>query len=397
MPTGKIMKRILFVLINRANYGRSKAVLEAIKNHPDLELMIIAGSSLLVERYGKAVNVIKEDGFTINEELFMSVEGEIPQTMAQSVGLGIIQLAPVFAKLKPDVVVTVADRYEILATAIAATYMNIPLAHIQGGELTGTIDESVRHAVTKLANLHFTSTEQSRDRVIQMGENPQFVFNTGCPSIDLVKQCNLSPTKLKKIKIGGLGKIDLTKPYIIVMQHPVTTEFGNGFTQMEETLKAVKSINMQTLLLWPNPDAGSDDLSKAIRLFRETNRDFPIQYFKNIEPEDYYAVLANASCLIGNSSSFIREGSFLGAPTVLIGTRQNHREHGPNIIAVNHEHKQITQAVLKQIQHGKFESSNIYGSGDAGIQIAHLLATQNPPIQKEFYESSILKKQLVGK
>lgn len=378
-------KKILFVLINRANYGRAKTVLEAVKNHPNLDLTIVAGSGLLLERFGKAVNVIREDDFIVNEELYMNIEGEIPQTMAQSVGLGLIQLAPIFARTKPDVVVTIADRYEILATAIAATYMNLPLAHIQGGELTGTIDESVRHAVTKLSHYHFTSTEGSRERVIQMGENPDYVFNTGCPSIDLVKNSDISKTRLQSVKIGGLGKIDLSKPYILVMQHPVTTEFGNGFQQMNETLEAVKTINMPTLLLWPNPDAGSDDMSKAIRLFREKNKDFPIQYFKNLEPEDYYTVLANSSCLIGNSSSFVREGSFLGTPVVMVGSRQNNREHSNNLSSVDYNKDQIAKTAINQIKHGKYKSDNLYGKGDAGTQIADLLATKNPPIQKVFH------------
>lgn len=377
----------MFVLMNRANYARSRSSIAAVKHRPDLELQLICASGMLLERFGKAVQVVKKDGYKVDEELFMSVEGENPQTMAQSVGLGLAQLAPAISRLNPDVVVTIADRFETLATAIATTYMNKILVHIQGGELTGTIDESVRHAITKMAHIHCASTEQSKRRIISMGENPKYVFNTGCPSIDLANEADKSIKGLKKIKISGLGGIDLTKPYLLVMQHPVTTEFGQGKDQITETLNAIKELGIQTLMLWPNPDAGSDDISKAIRLFREQKKtSFPMQFFKNIEPEDYAAVLTNAACAIGNSSSFIREGSFLGTPAVLVGTRQQNREHGKNILTVPYESKKIVEAVRSQLKHGKYPSEHIFGSGSAGEKIANLIAKLNPPIQKSFYE-----------
>lgn len=382
------MKKVLFVLMNRANYARSKSSIEAVAKHPELELQVIAGSGMLLERFGKSVKVVKADGFKIDEELYMSIEGENPQTMAQSVGLGLLQLAPAITRLNPDVVVTIADRYETLATAIAATYMNKILVHIQGGELTGTIDESVRHAITKMAHLHFASTEESRSRIVSMGENPDFVFNTGCPAMDLAKNADKSINRLKEIKIGGLGNVDLTKPYLLVMQHPVTTEFGQGYHQITETLKALKELKIQTLMLWPNPDAGSDDMSKAIRIFREQNHvDFPIQFFKNVDPEDYITLMANAACLVGNSSSFIREGSFLGIPAVIVGTRQQNREHGENAIYSNYESADIVDRCRLQLNHGKFKPDYTYGNGDAGEQIADLISQINPPVQKIFCDS----------
>lgn len=382
------MKKVLFVLMNRANYARSKSSMEAVANHPELELQVIAGSGMLLERFGKSVKVVREDGFNIDEELYMSIEGENPQTMAQSVGLGLIQLAPAITRLNPDVVVTIADRYETLATAIAATYMNKLLVHIQGGELTGTIDESVRHAITKMAHLHFASTEESRKRIVSMGEIPEFVFNTGCPAMDLAKNADKSIDRLKKIKIGGLGNVDLARPYLLVMQHSVTTEFGQGYQQITETLKALKELKMQTLMLWPNPDAGSDDISKAIRIFREQNHvDFPIQFFKNVDPEDYVTIMANAACLVGNSSSFIREGSFLGIPAVIVGTRQQNREHGENAIYSDYEAAEIVNRCKIQLSHGKFEPNYTYGKGNAGELIADLIAHKNPPVQKVFCDT----------
>ncbi len=383
----KDIKKILIVLVNRANYARSKFVMDAIQNTRGLELQVVVSSGMLLERFGQAASVVKEDGFKISEEVYTSIEGENPLTMTQSVAVGLMQLAPVINRLNPDVVITIGDRYETIATAIAGAYMNKIVAHVQGGELTGTIDESVRHAITKLSHLHFTATQKSRERVIRMGENPKYVFNTGCPSIDLVRNSDLSRSRLVKTKLGGLGQVDLAKEYVVVMQHPVTTEFGSGFDQMRETLEAIKSLKMQTLMLWPNPDAGSDEISKAIRLFREDRPDFPVQFFKNIEPEDFAAILNNASCLIGNSSSFIREGSFLGTPAVEIGSRQTNREHAANVIYASYLAQDILKKVKAQIKHGRYKSSNIYGDGRAGEKIAEYIAGTNPPVQKTFYEA----------
>ncbi|OQA52079.1 MAG: UDP-N,N'-diacetylbacillosamine 2-epimerase (hydrolyzing) [candidate division WS2 bacterium ADurb.Bin280] len=361
--------------------------MDAIQNTRGLELQVVVSSGMLLERFGQAASVVKEDGFKISEEVYTSIEGENPLTMTQSVAVGLMQLAPVINRLNPDVVITIGDRYETIATAIAGAYMNKIVAHVQGGELTGTIDESVRHAITKLSHLHFTATQKSRERVIRMGENPKYVFNTGCPSIDLVRNSDLSRSRLVKTKLGGLGQVDLAKEYVVVMQHPVTTEFGSGFDQMRETLEAIKSLKMQTLMLWPNPDAGSDEISKAIRLFREDRPDFPVQFFKNIEPEDFAAILNNASCLIGNSSSFIREGSFLGTPAVEIGSRQTNREHAANVIYASYLAQDILKKVKAQIKHGRYKSSNIYGDGRAGEKIAEYIAGTNPPVQKTFYEA----------
>jgi UDP-hydrolysing UDP-N-acetyl-D-glucosamine 2-epimerase len=329
------MKKVCVVVASRANYGRIKAVLSAIKAQPGLELQLIVGASALLYRFGKVVDLIEADGFEVTSRIYSIVEGENLTTMAKSVGLGILELSTQFENLRPDIVLTVADRFETMATALAASYMNIRVAHTQGGEVTGSIDESVRHAITKLSHLHFAATEKSRDRIIRMGENPDFVFNTGCPAIDAISDIDLSmPANLFET-YGGVGiPVDPSRPYLVVLQHPVTTEFGSGFSQINETLKAVQEHNMQTVWLWPNVDAGSDDISKGLRMFRERNRDAPIHFFRNFAVEDYARLIGNAACLVGNSSSGIREGAYLGVPTVNIGSRQQRRERGGNVIDV---------------------------------------------------------------
>jgi UDP-hydrolysing UDP-N-acetyl-D-glucosamine 2-epimerase len=297
--------------------------------------------------------------------------------------MGIIELATQFENLKPDVVLTVADRFETLSTAIAASYMNIPLAHTQGGEVTGSIDESVRHAITKLAHIHFPATELAAEYLVRMGEDPGTVHWTGCPSIDIVRQTDLSMDDNLFDRYRGVGPdLDPAKPYIVVLQHPVTTEYGQGFKQISETIEAVHAVGMQTVWLWPNVDAGSDDVSKGLRQFRERNEADKIHFYRNFAVEDYARLINNASCLIGNSSSALREGAYLGVPAVNIGTRQQGRERGPNVHDVGYDRSAIETAIRSQIDHGRYPTSDMFGDGHSGERITDLLASSDIKIQK---------------
>jgi UDP-hydrolysing UDP-N-acetyl-D-glucosamine 2-epimerase len=381
----KQKRKVCVVVASRANYGRIKSVLKAIQEHSDLELQLIVAASALLHRFGSAIEVIRKDGFVVDASVYIIVEGENPTTMAKSTGLATIELATHFENLKPDVVFTVADRFETMATAISASYMNIPLAHTQGGEMTGSIDESVRHAITKLSQIHFVSTPASKDVVIRMGEDPDMVFVTGCPSIDCIGDIDLSLDGLFE-RYGGVGaEIDSKEAYLVVLQHPITTEYGKGFEQVNETLKTISRLRMQTVWLWPNVDAGSDDISKGLRMFREKHSPDYIHFYRNLSVEDYARLIHNCACLIGNSSSAIREGSFLGVPAVNIGSRQAGRERGPNVIDVGHDSVMIEDAVKKQLSHGKYERSFLYGDGKAGERIGEILASTLPGIQKRFY------------
>ena len=381
-------RRICVVVHSRANYGRIKTVMREISCHPSLELQLVVGSSALLERFGSAINNIRADGFKELATVSSIIEGENPTTMAKSTALAIIELATHFENLKPDIVLTVADRFETLATAIASSYMNIPLAHTQGGEVTGNIDESVRHAITKLAHIHFPATKKASEFIVRLGEDPKTVFLTGCPAIDLVAESDLvlNKDKLNINKIGVGGEINLERDFLLVLQHPITSEYGEGVSQINETIKAVYKLSqkgMQVLWLWPNVDAGSDDVSNGIRTFRENIKARNIRFFKNFQPEEYVSLLANAKCIIGNSSSGIREASFLGTPCVNIGTRQTGRERGENVIDVNYKSDEIYNAILKQIKNGKYPKSNLFGDGNSGKKIAQILSTVEPKIQKK--------------
>ncbi len=372
------MKRKVAVVITaRPSYSRVKTALSAIKNHPDLELNIIVAASALLDRYGAAINYIEKDGFEISARVFNVLEGENLTAAAKTTGIGILELSTVFDNLKPDIVVTIADRFETMATAISAAYMNIPLVHIQGGEVTGNIDEKVRHSITKLADYHFVASEDAYRRVIKLGESTDSVFNTGCPSIDLAQEVLQDP-RLDfdpYIKYGGVGfKPDLSQGYLVVMQHPVTTEIDQSRQQINETLHAVNEIGLPVLWFWPNVDAGADGTSSGIRTFREVYNPKQIHFFKNMEGKDFLKILLASKCLIGNSSVGIRECSFLGVPVINIGSRQNKRERGRNIIDVKYDKDQIKKAIEYWLLNPRPSQSFVYGGGNAGKQMADLLS-----------------------
>ncbi len=370
------------VVASRANYARIKTALEAIDAHPELELQLVAGASLVLERFGNALEVLTMDGFSPDATIRFIIEGETPATMAKSTGLGMLELPTVFELLQPDLVVTVADRFETIATAVAAAYMNIPVAHTQGGEVSGSIDESVRHAVTKLAHVHFPATELSAQRVIAMGEDPALVFNVGCPSIDLVARTQLGLRRDVLMRSGVGEPFDPDRPFILVMQHPVTTEYGLGFDQINETLEAVAALGTQALVFWPNVDAGSEHVAKGIRRFRELGLAHGFHFFRNLPPEDFVRLMAHCACMVGNSSAALREGSYLGTPAVTVGTRQHGRERGPNVVEAGHDEDEIAEAIRGQVAHGPFERSTLFGDGTAGRQIAEKLAEVRPLVQK---------------
>lgn len=379
-------RKVCVVVTARPSYSRIKSGLKAIAEHPDLELQLVVAASALLDRYGNTLKYVEQDGFPIAARVYMVLEGENLVTSAKSTGMGLVELVTVFDNLRPDVVVTIADRYETLATAAAASYMNIPVAHVQGGEVSGSIDEKVRHAVTKLSNLHFVTNQKAAERVTRMGEDPKTVFVTGCPSVDLAASILENPALDFDpfVKYPGVGSIpDISDGYMVVMQHPVTTEYKEARRQVIETLYAIEDLGMPTLWFWPNVDAGSEGTSKGIRAFRENEYVPNIHFFKNMAPEDFLRLVYNSRCIVGNSSVAIRECSFLGVPAVNIGTRQAGRERGRNVTDVDYNRKQIVCAIRLHLQNGRPPSDTLYGDGRAGKRIAELLAQVPLNIEKK--------------
>ena len=373
-------RKIMVVVTARASYSRIKTALRAMKDHHGIDLCLVVAASALLDRYGSADKFITEDGFEITDRIFMVLEGENHTSMAKTVGIGILELSTIMGNLKPDLVVTIADRYETMATAIAASYLGIPLAHIQGGEVTGNIDEKVRHAITKLSDIHLVANDDAFTRVEKMGECTENIFVTGCPSIDIAAEILEDRDSLRNFDIykkytGSGDNLDLTTGYIVAMQHPVTTETDYSRYQVEETLNALYELGLPVLWFWPNVDAGSDWTSKAIRTFREQKNPKNIQFFKNIDGVDFLKLLNNALCIVGNSSVAIREASFLGVMAVNIGTRQSGRLRGTNTIDVGYDRAEILAGVKTAITTDRAKGSNIYGDGKAGERIADILAS----------------------
>jgi UDP-hydrolysing UDP-N-acetyl-D-glucosamine 2-epimerase len=379
------MRKICVVIGSRANYSSIKSAMTAIKAHPDLELQVVVGASAVLDRYGSVVKLIEKDGFKPSAKVYMLIEGENPATMAKSTGLGLLELPTIFDQLEPDVVLTVGDRFETMATTLAAAYMNIPLAHTMGGEVTGTIDESIRHAVTKFAHIHFPACSDAKERIIKLGERPEDVYLVGCPRIDLVadvlaKDKNGLGPDLFKEGVGGTFNLD--EPFILLSQHSVTTEYGEGERQITETLMALHDIGIPTIALWPNSDAGSEDISRGMRKFREHQDDSKFRFFKNLPTDVYISLMRRTACLVGNSSSAIREGAFIGTPSVNIGSRQTMRQRGQNVLDVEHSQEEIADAVMQQVKHGRYDMEPIYGDGNAGERIADTLSKCSWQLQK---------------
>lgn len=341
------MKRICVVVTARPSYSRIKTALFALRD-AGADLQIIAAASALTWRHGRVVDVMRADGLPIAAEVPCVVDGGGTRESVVSTGLLAAQLGPVLAALAPECVVTIADRHETLATAIAASYQNIPLCHVQGGEVTGSIDDKVRNAVTQLADLHLVATRFAKMRVEDATAHGRVIV-TGCPSIDIAAEAKA---------LGLIHKAD-----VIVLQHPVTSEVEQAGEQMRETLAG---LNGDEMYFWPGEDAGADAMSKELRL----DGQHPV---RNLEPVEFLRTLLGAKVLVGNSSVGIRECSFLGVPVVNIGTRQQGRERGPNVVNVPHDRERIADAVEAQIKHGPYESSHLYGDGKAGERIAKAL------------------------
>tara|TARA_Y100000816_G_C26100300_1_gene582933 strand:+ start:883 stop:2061 length:1179 start_codon:yes stop_codon:yes gene_type:complete len=380
MASSKI-KKICVMIGSRANYSSIKSFLILCKRSRIFKLQIVLFSSAILHRFGDLSKILKKDGLKVNFKINTHIEGENLNTMVKSTGLGLMHIPEILEILKPNMVLTVGDRYETLATTISSSFMNIPLIHTMGGEITGTIDEKIRHATTKFADIHFPASADAKKRLIKLGENPKKIFNVGCPRVDLVKNVLSKKTNLKSInnyliKNGVGDKIDVRDKFCIVSYHPVTTEFSNKDKNISNVLETLNSIQMNTIVLWPNSDAGAEKIAQKIREFREKNKNLKkFKFIISLPTEIYIQLLNLTSCLVGNSSSGIREGSYIGTPVVDIGARQSNRERGQNVIHVkSNDKRNLKESILFQIKKKKYKTQNIYGSGEAAKKMIKILS-----------------------
>jgi len=372
---------ITFISTHRSDYAKIKSILFEAKKE-NLPFNIIVASSHLSEKSNYSYQDIEKDGFKIDEMLDTSIEGDEPHIMTASIGMALIHYSKIFQKLKPKIVFICGDRFDIYPAAIAAAMENIAIAHLQGGEITGTIDESIRHSITKLSHIHFPATDNAQKRIIQMGENPAHVHVVGCPSLDIITKININEPVNQDLFIE---KIDFDLPFLLVLQHPDTTEYENSGLQIKETLKAIEHFpDYQKIVFWPNIDAGHQKITKIIR----TQKGITGYYFiRHCRFEDFVKIMAKASCMIGNSSAGIREAASFGTPVVNIGNRQRGRQQNENTISTPYDSTKIKNAVELSLKK-KYQPLNLYGDGTSAGQIVKKLfryLENGISIQKTFH------------
>lgn len=375
-------RRVLTILVDRANYGRLKPVMRSVQNHDELELLTVVAGTMVLRRFDRSMQVVIDDGFRVDGEVYLELEGAIPVTMAKSVGFAVIEFASEIRRLNPDILLLIGDRYEALAAAIAAAYMNIPIVHVQGGEISGSIDESCRHAISKFSQFHCPATARSADYLVRMGERRDTILSIGCPSSDIADQLDTTLDPSIVNEQGSGRNIDVDKPFALMVFHPTTTQHGSEREQAMMLLSALHRSNIPTLLLWPNIDAGSDEIAKAIRVFRtQVDADW-LHTITNLRPEDYLRVLANAAICIGNSSSFVRDAGYFGTPVVLVGNRQDAREADEHVTRVPLDEERIYAAIKQQLENDRYPPSSLYGDGKVADRIANAIANLEPYVQK---------------
>ena len=359
--------RVAVILTARPSWAKLEPVCRALKARPDVELQIIACASALLERYGNVSAVVESQGYAIADKVYSVVEGASLLTSAIEGSVLKAALANSLTRLRSDVVVVCADRHEIIDAASAARQLELPICHLQGGELSGSVDNDIRDAVTQLATYHCVATRLAGMVVLGKTGSDRIVI-TGCPSIDLAKQALTEPPVTAE-ELGGAGEpIDLTQPFVVVLQHPVTSEVEQAGEQMRITLEATEGY--QRIVMWSGQDAGADATSKVIRTTPG------IHTLRSLPPTRFLRLLTQCACIVGNSSASVREASYLGTPAVVIGTRQTRREHGANARkawCIPHDALAIRAAIQQQIAHGRYKSSDLYGNGDAGEKIAEVI------------------------
>lgn len=372
------------VVTSRSQYARVKVALEELNEDERTDLSVILAGGALVHRFGDLSDLVEDTGIEVERKIHTLLEAGEPVAQAKTTGMGLIEFATAFEEISPDVMLTSGDRYETMASTLAASYLNIPVVHMEGGEITGSIDDKVRHATTKMSDYHLVSTERSKTVVERMGESTERIYRTGCPSIDLAEEIvdEDRATYDPQEEYGGVGDtVDVSDDYIVIQYHPLPTEYASNYEKTQELIAAHDRLDVQTFWFWPNMDAGTDQVSKAIREYREQSDPSGTRFFISLNPRDYLTLVRNAACMVGNSSVGIRECSYFGVPTVNIGDRQQSRERGPNVRDIDCDSDAIVEATREQLANGSYSRSTIYGDGNAAQRITETIAELDPELK----------------
>lgn len=366
------MRKIIAITGSRAEYGLSKSIFKAINSHKDLKLSLIVTGMHLLPEFGYTIKEIEKDGFKIVGKIKNITTSNTKTAMATSVGKCMVGIVKILEKEKPDILLVLTDLGHTLAGAIAGTYMNIPVAHFSGGDVSGHVDDIIRHAITKLSHIHFPITKKSEDRILKLGEEKFRIFRAGAPALDVILHTKLIDIK----KLSKKFKLNLNKPILLMIQHPVSTELEEVESQAKTTLEALKELKEQTIIIYPNVDPGYKKIIKIIKAYKK----YPfIQVYKSLPFIEYLSLMKIANVIIGNSTSGIVEAPSFGFPAINIGTRQEGRERAKNVIDVGYNKKEIIKAIKKALYDKKFiakvkKCKTPYGDGKAGVRIAKVLA-----------------------
>lgn len=380
------MKTIAVITTTRADYGLLKNIMHAINKSPFLSLKLIISGTHLSEKFGLTINEIKNDGFTIDEVCPILLDGDSKDKNAKEISISINKFSTAFSKLSPDIILILGDRYEILAAAITALTMNIAIAHISGGEITeGAIDDQIRHAITKMAHLHFPATSLYKENILKMGEEAFRVFDVGDPGIENIRLSNL----LSKKQINDKLDLIIDDNTLLVTYHPVTLEINDLKKQINNLLISLDKLDNTIIITYPNSDNGSDIIISQIEEF--SNRKKNVHIFKNLGSLMYLSVAKHCGAIVGNSSSGIVEGPYLKNPVINIGNRQKGRLLAKNIINVSNDSSDIDIAIKtalsKDFKDFCKTVKSLYGDGNTSSQIVEVFC--NIKIDESF-----LKKKL---
>jgi UDP-hydrolysing UDP-N-acetyl-D-glucosamine 2-epimerase len=386
------MRKITFIITSFIHYSRNILILEELKLRKDVELHIVIGGTALLpkysSKYSRLRNMLENDGFQNIHELYFSLEGDNNVVKAKTTGLGIIEFSTLFNDIKPDLIIVRADRFEVLSATVTARYMNIPVAHIEGGDLTGSLDDSVRHAITKLSHIHIVTNTPAQKRLVQMGEDPKYIFNFGSPDVEVVTKAINSKQAIDLSQTGSGSHFDFDKDFIMVMYHPVWQDAqkeGQLAKQTCSLLNAVHKSGYSAIWFWPNADVGAEEISHELRVFRDKTHEHKIHFMRYLPPKSFIWLLNKTRVLIGNSSAGIKECSYLGVPVVNIGTRQDKRLRASNVIDVDCTSENISNGILRQLQKKRYKASKLYYAENTGRNIARTLARVKLDHNKVFF------------
>jgi len=379
------IKKILYISGSRSDFGLMKNILKAINNNSNFELEILVTGMHLMKEFGNSIEEIKKEQFKIHKVQAI-YEKDDKKSMSNFIGTAIKEMTEQIHKIEPDLILLLGDRAEMLAGAIVGTYLSILVAHIHGGDVSSTVDESVRHAITKLSNIHFAATEKSGERIIRMGEKPSNVYVVGAPGIEQIVNSKL----LSKEEIFKKYELNINKPFILCIQHPVTLEFKKAGFQIKETLNAIVDLEIQSIVIYPNADAGGRKMIEIIKKYNK-NHDF-IKAYKNLPRKDYLSLIKYSDVILGNSSSAIIESPSFKIPAINIGNRQKNREKTFNVIDVDYKKEEIRNGIEKALFDIQFKKSiedltTPYGEGNTSKKIIDIMS-------KIYLNDDILQKHL---